>query len=147
MLVRQYCESDMDAVIDIWFEGWHSIDSRLVHPHSKPEWRERWVSQIVPQHEIAVAAAAQEVLGFVTLNPEAGELSQLFTRLSEQGRGVGTALINWAKSRCHNGIYLYTLEINRRSREFYQGHGFSETGSSTNPISDLASVRCEWRDA
>ena len=147
VLIRQYCEADMDAVIDIWYEGWHSIDPKLVHPHSKDEWRERWVSQIVPQHEIVVAEADREILGFVTLNLETSELSQLFTRLPEQGSGVGTALINWVKKSCHPRIYLFTLEINHRSREFYERHGFRETGLSTNAISGLPSVRYEWRDA
>ena len=125
MLIRQYCEADMGAIIDIWYEGWHSIDSKLVHPHSRTEWRDRWVSQITPKHEIAVAESDNEILGFVTLNLETSELSQLFTRLPEQGQGVGTALINWVKNRCHKEIYLFTLEINYRSREFYEKHGFS----------------------
>jgi len=80
------------------------------------------------------------------LNLETSELSQLFTRLPEQGRGVGTALINWVKNRCHKEIYLFTLEINYRSREFYEKHGFRETGLSTNAISGLPTVGYEWRD-
>jgi len=147
MLVRKYCAADMDTIIDIWYEGWHSINAKLVHPHSKTEWRYRWVSEITPKHEIAVAESDNEILGFVTLNLETSELSQLFTRLSEQGHGVGTALINWAKNRCQKGIYLFTLEINYLSREFYEKHGFRETGLSTNAISGLPTVRYEWRDA
>ena len=146
VIIRQYCEADMGAIIDIWYEGWHSIDSKLVHPHSKTEWGDRWVSQITPTHEVAVAESDNEILGFVTLNLETSELSQLFTRLPEQGRGVGTTLINWAKNRCHKGIYLFTLEINHRSREFYEKHGFRETGMSTNAISGLPTVGYEWRD-
>ena len=147
MLVRKYCAADMVTIIDIWYEGWHSINAKLVHPHSKTEWRYRWVSEITPKHEIAVAESDNEILGFVTLNLETSELSQLFTRLSEQGHGVGTALINWAKNRCQKGIYLFTLEINYLSREFYEKHGFRETGLSTNAISGLPTVRYEWRDA
>ena len=146
MLVRKYCAADMVTIIDIWYEGWHSINAKLVHPHSKTEWRYRWVSEITPKHEIAVAESDNEILGFVTLNLETSELSQLFTRLSEQGHGVGTALINWAKNRCQKGIYLFTLEINYLSREFYEKHGFRETGLSTNAISGLPTVRYEWRN-
>ncbi len=146
MIVRQYHEADMDAVIDIWYEGWYSIDPKLVHPQSKTEWRYRWDSQIIPKHEIAVSESDDEILGFITLNLETCELSQIFTRLPEQGRGIGSALINWAKNRCHAGIYLFTLEINHRSREFYKKHGFTETGLSTNPISGLPRIRYEWRN-
>jgi GNAT superfamily N-acetyltransferase len=146
LLIRKYCAADMDTIMDIWYQGWHSIDSKLVHPHSKTEWRDRWVAQITPKHDIAVAESDNEILGFVTLNLETSELSQLFTRLPEQSRGVGTALINWAKNRCPRGINLFTLEINYRSREFYAKHGFRETGFSTNAISGLPTVRYEWRD-
>ena len=145
VLIRKYCEADMDTVIDIWFAGWHSIDPGLVHPNSKPEWRDRWVSRIVPKHEIIVAASDSEILGFATLNPETSELSQLFTKLPEQGRGVGSALINWVKNRCDSGVYLFALEINYRSRRFYEKHGFRETSLSTNAISGLPTVRYEWR--
>ena len=119
VLIRKYCEADMNTVIDIWYEGWHSIAPRLVH----------------------------EILGFVTLNRETAELTQLFTKLPAQGRGVGSALINWVKNRCHKGVYLFTLEINYRSRKFYQEHGFRETSLSSNAISGLPSVRYEWREA
>ena len=146
VLIRKYCEADMNTIINIWYEGWHSIDSRLVHPHSKPEWRDRWVSQITPTHEIVVAESDDEILGFVTLNRETAELTQLFTKLSAQGRGVGSALINWVKNSGHKGVYLFTLEINYLSRKFYQEHGFRETGLSSNAISGLPSVRYEWRD-
>jgi len=146
VLIRNYCAADRESVMDIWYDGWHSIAPGLVHPHSRPEWRERWVSQIVPTHEIAVAAAENEVLGFVTFNPQTSELSQLFTRLPELGRGIGGMLINWVKNRCPAGVYLYTLEINHRSRRFYEKHGFRESGLSTNALSGLPTVRYEWRD-
>lgn len=147
VLIRKYCEADMNTIIDIWYEGWHSIAPGLVHPHSKPEWRDRWVSQITPAHEIVVAESDNEILGFVALNLETAELTQLFTKLPAQGRGVGSALINWVKNRCHNGVYLFALGINYRSRKFYQEHGFRETSLSSNAISGLPSVRYEWREA
>jgi len=134
----------MDVVMDIWFKGWHSIDAKLLHPHSKPEWRDRWVSQIIPKHDIAVVEVDGEVLGFITVNPDTSELSQLFTRLAEQGRGVGTALINWAKNRLPGGIFLSTLQLNRHSRDFYEKHGFRETGASINELNGYPSVRYEW---
>jgi len=95
VIIRKYCKADMDEIIDIWFQGWHAIDSKLVHPQSKAEWRERWISRIVPQHEIAVAESDKEILGFITLNPESSELSQIFTRLSQQGPGLA--------ARCSTG--------------------------------------------
>jgi len=147
VLIRNYCEADLQTVMDIWFEGWHAIAPGLVHPHSKSEWRERWVFQIVPTHEIMVAEAGDKVLGFVTFNPQTSELSQLFTSLPELGRGVGSALINWVKNRCHKRVHLFTLAINHRSRNFYEKHGFRETGLSTNALSGLPTVRYEWRDA
>jgi len=147
VLIRKYCAADMTAIMDIWYQGWHSIDPALVHPHSKTEWQDRWISQIMPTHETLVAESDNEILGFVTFNRETAELTQLFTKLSEQGRGVGSALINRVKNSCPGGIYLFTLEINSRSRKFYQEHGFRETGLSSNPISGLPTVRYEWPDA
>ena len=58
----------MNTIISIWFDGWHSIDPKLVHPLPKSEWRIRWVSEIIPNHEIAVLETDGEILGFITVN-------------------------------------------------------------------------------
>jgi GNAT superfamily N-acetyltransferase len=137
----------MNTIISIWFDGWHSIDPKLVHPLPKSEWRIRWVSEIIPNHEIAVLETDGEILGFITVNFNTSELSQIFTSLSEQGRGAGSALMNWAKSKYPEGLYLFTLELNRRSRKFYRKHGFRETGFSINQINGYPSVRYEWSGA
>lgn len=147
VLIRKYCETDMNAIMDIWYQGWHSIDPGLVHPHSKTEWQDRWISQITPTHEILVAESDNEIAGFITFNRETAELTQLFTKLSEQGRGVASALISRVKNSCPGGVYLFTLEINYRSRKFYQRHGFQETGLSRNLLSGLPTVRFERPDA
>ena len=146
MHIREYRETDMSRIINIWFDGWHSIAPGLVHPLPKSEWRTRWVSQIVPNHEIAVLESDGEILGFVTVNFNTSELSQIFTSLSERGRGVGTALMNWAKNKYPAGLFLFTLELNHRSRNFYRKHGFRETGHSINPINGYPSVRYAWSE-
>jgi GNAT superfamily N-acetyltransferase len=80
------------------------------------------------------AGAMQHILrdgvriGFVQLIPADDHLHlvQLFLRPDAQGGGVGTWVLDWAKS--HNqDLTLTTLKFSAANR-FYQRHGFEQVG-------------------
>jgi GNAT superfamily N-acetyltransferase len=144
MRIRSYEAADLEVVVDLWYDAWHSIDPELRHPRSKPEWRSRWLDEIVPQHEIAVAELPPHIAGFAALRCASSELSQLFIAPSLQRTGVGSALLSWAKSRCPDGLYLYTLERNQGSRRFYERHGFRQSGAGVNAVNGHPTVRYQW---
>ncbi|MEM0953404.1 MAG: GNAT family N-acetyltransferase [Pseudomonadota bacterium] len=146
MKIRYYLPSDLDAVMDIWYRAWHSIDSNLQHPHPKSAWETRWSADIVPTHQVVVAEQHQEVAAFAALNQQIqpAELSQIFVDPRKQGCGLGTALLDWAKQRSPAGIVLWTLEINAGSRRFYERHGFVQTLPGVNEINQLRNIGYLW---
>jgi GNAT superfamily N-acetyltransferase len=63
-----------------------------------------------------------------------GWIDQLYVLPSSQGCGVGTALLQTAKSRS-SSLSLWTFQRNRNARRFYEGRGFTlikETDGSAN---------------
>ena len=51
-------------------------------------------------------------------------LDRLYVDTSVQGMGVGSALLDRAKSLSPDGLRLVTLERNERARRFYERRGF-----------------------
>jgi chorismate mutase/GNAT superfamily N-acetyltransferase len=75
-----------------------------------PDARETWV-----------AARADEVVGYLVLDPD--WLDSLYVRPDVTGQGIGTALLDLAKSLRPDGFGLWVFETNMRAQEFYRRHG------------------------
>lgn len=74
---------------------------------------------------------------FLLLDPEpAGVVSvqedlieNLYVLPEKQGRGYGSALLDFAAARCLVAPRLWVLNINEKARRFYEARGFRETGA------------------
>ncbi len=142
--IRSYQSGDIDALIDIWYEAWHGVDTRIVHPQPKKAWRERWQNEIANTNEVIVAVWYETIVGFAALDVSRCELSQIFVLPSHQGMRVGTLMINWAKNRCPDRIQLSMLKQNAAAQRFYTKHGFIFAGSGINPVNGMETVEYIW---
>jgi len=95
--------------------------------------------------------SSSTVAGFMALTP--GSLDHLYINVEYQGRGLGSKLLNEAKSQSPQGLELYTFQKNERAQKFYEARGFSviELGfaeAATNPWAasqdELADIKYKW---
>ena len=100
---------------------------------------------------VAMDPASSTALGFMALS--GGELDHLYVHVDCQGMGLGTTLLNLAKTQSPDGIELFTFQRNRHARSFYQGQGFKEVGRGYARFDDnpwatereqLADIRLRW---
>jgi chorismate mutase/GNAT superfamily N-acetyltransferase len=75
-----------------------------------PEGRETWVAE-----------DGSEVVGYLVLDPE--WLDSLYVRPDRTGEGIGTVLLDLAKSLRPGGFGLWVFETNVRAQAFYRRHG------------------------
>ena len=75
----------------------------------------------IDQDEIWVAEQ-DEIVGFFGLNGE--ELSHIYVDPALQSRGIGTAMLDNAKSLRPEHIRLWVFQKNEGARRFYERHGF-----------------------
>lgn len=73
-------------------------------------------------------------------------IDQLYVRVGSHRRGVGTALLEWAKNRSSGSLQLYTLARNRVARAFYERHGFVVERQGFEPHWQLDDVLYRWQD-
>jgi ribosomal protein S18 acetylase RimI-like enzyme len=95
-----------------------------------------------PAFEIRVAEQDGALVGYVKLGPphlpfeprgEAAELRQLYVIEEVKGQGVAHELIRWvierARFRRADHLYLSVFTENHRARRFYEKYGFEPEGT------------------
>lgn len=93
-----------------------------IHP---PDAVRAWVGTWdLSQRDVWVAESHGEIVGFANLTPT--WLDGLYVDPDAQRGGIGSALVELAKSVRPDGFGLWVFEINDPARAFYRGHGFVE---------------------
>ena len=109
--------------------------------------REWLVGVVLSGREVWLAEAKNAVVGVMLLEDD--WIEQLYVDPWWIGRGIGTKLLDVAKTCRPDGLQLWTFQSNRRAHHFYERHGFvpaERTDGSGNQ--ELApDVRYVWRPA
>jgi GNAT superfamily N-acetyltransferase len=89
------------------------------------------VTQDDLKHPVAVVRDGAGFAGMaqVKLNDHEAELARLFVSPDHMSRGVGTALIGWAKAQARNaGVRTLRVESDPDAEAFYLSHGALRIG-------------------
>ncbi|MEV5428768.1 GNAT family N-acetyltransferase [Streptomyces sp. NPDC052701] len=146
-VLRAASPADAGAAAEVWLRSFAAALPDVVRPRSDEEVRGYFREVLVPLRETWVAEAAGRVVGVMVL--EDGELSQLYLAPEWRGRGLGDRFVALAKERRPHGLVLWTFQVNRPARRFYERHGFvavAWTDGSGNEERE-PDVRYEWRPA
>ena len=143
--IRRATAADAGAIADVWLA---SFTATYAFPRAHPDDDvRRWVrDEVVPRRETWVAVDRDgTVCGFMTLHRD--DLDQLYLRPDRTGRGIGSRLVELAKTRRPAGLGLFTFQVNERARAFYERHGFrvEYLGDGTGNEERQPDVRYTWR--
>lgn len=96
------------------------------------------------EHETWVAEQDGRLLGFVVLTRT--WLDGLYVHPDAQGAGLGTALLDLARSLRPDGLGLWVFETNHPARELYRRHGFVETERTDGSGNEekAPDIRMDW---
>lgn len=120
--IRRAVPVDAPAVADVYLAAFYATyDFRLAH--TDDECRGWLAEEVVPLMETWVAEVAGRVVAMMVLD-EAG-IGQLYVDPQWHSRGIGSRLVELAKQRRPDGLELYTFQVNKRARRFYEWHGFT----------------------
>ena len=132
--IRPAVEADYDALARIWFQGQVPFDGSQTPPDLHAELRAR-----LP-HEAAgggwtIFAAEHEgrVAGLLAMIISDGVLRQLFIDETLRSRGIGKALLDFAKQRMPDGFWLRTHALNVRGHRFYEREGLTHLRTEPHP--------------
>jgi len=139
---------DLEAVVAVWERSrWDAqpwLEKRMDYTHEENVRHFRDV--IAREAEVWLAIEEGGVVGLLALADH--RIDQLFVEPRDQGRGVGTTLLDKANELAPGGLTLFTHQRNERARAFYERRGFraSRFGMSPAPESE-PDVEYTWRPA
>ncbi|MEV6763115.1 GNAT family N-acetyltransferase [Streptomyces sp. NPDC051105] len=144
-VLRRAVGPDAGAVADVWLRSYSAALPTVVRARSDDEVRAYFRDVVVPERETWLAETGGRVVGVMVL---AGDLlSQLYLAPEWRGRGLGDRFVSLAKERSPQGLTLWTFQVNKPARRFYERHGFlavEHTDGSGNEERE-PDVRYVWR--
>jgi GNAT superfamily N-acetyltransferase len=133
--------NDIVELLPMWRESFES-GVGIADPHPLSDQRDYFWAEVAPKNRIRIARSGGQLVGFVAASPDS--VAQLYVRVGHHRRGIGSALLDWAKSQSAGHLWLYTFAQNARARSFYEKHGFKARAFGFEPHWQLADVRYEW---
>lgn len=144
--IREYQVEDFDAVTVLW---------RVAREKSLPEFqREKgyfffedqhyFRYQILKNNEVWVVEMDSHPVAFMAMEDQF--IDQLYIHPEHQRRGIGKALLDFARTQSPDHLWLYTLQVNANARAFYEKNGFVAEKFGVSPAPELApDVEYHWR--
>lgn len=140
-----YDPACLDVLIPLWRTSFET-GVGIVDPHPLAEQRAYFLTEVLPQHAVQLAWwEGARLAGFIAASPR--RVAQLYVAVSLQGRGIGRALLDWAKAQSTGTLDLYTFARNGGACAFYERQGFVAMERGFEPHWRLEDVRYEWRSA
>lgn len=143
--IRPIDESDVESTVRMWRRSREGVQPELeARLDYSPEDDLHFFSDtLLKECCVWLAIANEEPVGLLAINGNSVE--QLYIDPIEQRKGIGTALLDFAKKRSPTRLQLHTHQANIEARRFYEKHGFYavEFGVSPAPENE-PDVRYEW---
>ncbi|QIX26374.1 GNAT family N-acetyltransferase [Nocardioides sp. JQ2195] len=142
--LRPATDDDLPAIATLYERARGAAVPQMPPPvHTSAQIRAWVVSWNLDEREVWVAEADRPV-GFLALTE--GWLESLYVEPSAQRSGVGSALLEVARSRRPQGFALWVFETNAPAREFYRRHGLIELECTDGADNEERSpdIRMAW---
>jgi ribosomal protein S18 acetylase RimI-like enzyme len=130
--VRRAAEDDLDAVARVWRESALAMDGRADVPPVEA-LRQRVETGLRSGWDLHVGTRGQRIVGMLALKPAEATLDQIFVLPTEQGKGIGAALMAVARSEMPAGFSLRMAASNEQARRFYEKQGLERIGGGLHP--------------
>ena len=143
---RRADSDDVQAVADLLIRSRRAAGAAIPPAvHSDAETRE-WISTVViPDREVWLMEDADgQPLAVLILDGD--WVDQLYVESTCTGFGLGSRLIELAKSRRPTGLQLWTFVTNAGAQRFYRRHGFvvAETTDGSGNEEQAPDIRFIW---
>jgi GNAT superfamily N-acetyltransferase len=146
LIIRRYREQDFDALTILWrISRERSVpDFQRRKGHFFYEDREYFKNHILQKDQVWVWEENQISLAFLALRHDF--IDQLYVHPDAWWKGIGTQLLDFARTLSPNHLWLYTLQVNQQARSFYEKNSFvAEKFGTSPPPENEPDVEYHWR--
>ena len=140
-MIRKFETQDLDTVMQIWLHG--NLDAHAFIPASFWKAHFEMVRDMLPQAELYVHEneAPRQIDGFIGLTEN--HIEGIFVAKAARSKGVGKALLEYAKSRkpC---LTLSVYQKNQRALAFYRREQFTVQSEGIDEDTNEAEIQMLW---
>ena len=130
-----------DEVVRLWRQSFE-FGVGVVDPNPIEGQRDAFVTSVVPNNSVRIALLDGAPVGFIAATKES--ITHLYVRVGNHRCGIGTLLLDWAKTQSHGKLWLFAFARNAVARAFYEKHGFEIIARGFEPTWQLADIKYEW---
>ncbi len=143
--IRPARRSELHAVTRLWMESWDSTGLPGGTGYRVDLLRERLDRDLAAGLQLFVATLAGRIVGMLAIRPKDRHLDQLFVAPSFQRRGIGKALLAFARTQMPAEIWLRTAVDNVRAVRWYEREGFRKEREELRPDHPWKRGYYRWR--
>ncbi len=143
---------NLAPLADLWVASWQ-VTLPMIDFAARRDWFCAYVEEIEQRGGVTLCAYDMQgcqqgpLLGFILLDIPRAILEQIAVAPHLFGSGLGTFLLDHAKSLCRTGLNLDVNADNPRAIRFYEKHGFARVSRGVNPRSGLPVWHMRWPSA
>lgn len=132
-MIRPYRDEDFDDVTALWFDAMLTAIPALMErmAHTLEGSRAYFRKSILNENKLWVYEQNGKPVAFLGLNNDF--IDRLYVAPQYHRRGIGTALLEFARAEYPNHLWLYTDQANHMARTFYEKNGFVATRFGVTP--------------
>jgi ribosomal protein S18 acetylase RimI-like enzyme len=139
--LAEYTPSWREALVPMWRESFE-FGVGITDPNPIAAQVAYFEAEVLPKNSIRLALAAGQLVGFVAASSES--VTQLHVRVGFHRRGIGSQMLNWAKSQSVGSLWLYTFARNTVAQAFYEHHGFRVVARGFESTWQLEDIKYHW---
>jgi len=146
LFIREYEPKDFDAVTILWRVSREKSIPEFQHTkgHFFYEDQDYFRDRILKKNMVWVVESDRRSVAFVAMEDDF--IDQLYVHPDHWRQGLGETLLNFAKKRFPDHLWLYTLQVNVNARKFYEKNGFvAEKFGFSDPPENEPDVQYHWR--
>lgn len=144
-MIRKYTNADLASTAKVWLRSGQAEYHYLCAFQALDEAKaiDVFARIIQDQCTVWVYEKVDEIVGFMAMDENL--IDRLYIDPPNQGQGIGSIFIEYAKSCYPAGLVLKTHEQNKRARAFYEKCGFKAVRFGLSPPPEsMPDVEYQW---
>ncbi|HWQ49006.1 MAG TPA: N-acetyltransferase [Methanosarcina sp.] len=139
-MIRRCKKTDLEEMVRIWYEA--SVIAHFFIPASFWALQKSAIkAKYLPRAENFIFEDEGQLAGFISLVGE--NVCALFVKPEMQGRGIGKALLEYAKT-LKGRLSLKVYRENENAFRFYEKCGFVAAGEEVDEYTGCVQILMEW---
>ncbi len=131
-------------IAQLWLDSWRSTGTAAEEDVRVEDLIQRIREEVKGSWELTLCWLGPQLAGMLAIRPADNCLDQLFVAPNPKGSGVGSRLMDIAKQRLRDGMWLRTAEANHAARAFYERRGFHHYDTDKHPTLGYTRVFYRW---